>query len=363
MAPRWRAGLRAAHRWLGLSLGLLLLLAGMTGTLLVFAPALDEALNPGLLRAPAGTPRPLADIVARLRQDFGPQAAFTLRHIGRPGASLQATVSGPWQGVVYLDPVSGRELGRRAAGSGPVDTVFQLHSSLYAGDTGRALLAAAALSYALMWISGLALWWPARWRGALRVRRASGLTAWLFDLHRVAGALLGALVLVLVTSGAYLAWKPLSQWVTRLSGTVASPPPAAPAWPASVPEAVLLDEAVARARVHWPGASVGAVMVPVQGRGAWRVRLRLADDPHPVGMSSVWLEPTSARIVAAQRWNELDSGTRAYSWLYPLHVGRLAGPAGWLLTLVCGLALTVHGGSGLWLWWRRAGPGRGQRRP
>lgn len=68
MAARLRRGWLAVHRWLGLSLGLVLLLAGATGTLLVIAKPLDEALHPHLFRAAAGIARPLAQVVAGLRQ-------------------------------------------------------------------------------------------------------------------------------------------------------------------------------------------------------------------------------------------------------------------------------------------------------
>lgn len=90
-----------------------------------------------------------------------------MRNIGRAGESLHVAVSGPWRRTVYLDP-TGEELGRRAAPESFVNVVFELHSTLYAGDAGRGLLAAAALAYALMLASGTVLWWPARWRNALR---------------------------------------------------------------------------------------------------------------------------------------------------------------------------------------------------
>ncbi|WP_210235074.1 FAD-binding oxidoreductase, partial [Mesorhizobium sp. M2D.F.Ca.ET.233.01.1.1] len=34
------------------------------------------------------------------------------------------------------------------------------------------------------------------------------------------------------------------------------------------------------------------------------------DDPNPNGLTSVWLDPSTGRILAAQRWNALDLGAR-----------------------------------------------------
>lgn len=96
--------------------------------------------------------------------------------------------------------------------------LFELHSSLCAGDTARAVLALAALAYVAMLLSGLVLWWPRRRRQAFAVRTRSGTTVALLDLHRVAGAALRLLVLVSVVTGAYLAWRPIAGWVTTASG-------------------------------------------------------------------------------------------------------------------------------------------------
>lgn len=360
MRPSLRRGWLVAHRWLGLSLGLLLLLAGATGTLLVVAKPLDEALHPQLFRASSGPPTSLASVVVTLRTEFGPDAALTLRNLHRAGESLHVVVSGPWSGTVYFDPVTGKELGRRGAGEGFFNALFELHSSLYAGDAGRAALAAAAMGFVLMLASGVVLWWPARWGQALRVRKAGNFTGLLFDLHRVSGVCFGLLVLLAVSSGAYMAWKPLASWVTRLNGAPAARPPViARSLP---PREQLLDAAFVRALARWPGAEPGAVLIPGQGRGPWRVRVRLRDDPHPVGMSSVWIDPANGELAAAQRWTELDPGNRGYAFIYPLHVGRLGGKAMLLLTLAGGVALTGYGSTGLWLWWRRRVPHRPRRR-
>lgn len=341
-----------AHRWIGLGFGCVLLLAAITGSLLVLARPLDEAMHPRLFRAQGTAPAVLQPIVSRLRAEFGADAAFNIRLPAHPGESLRVSVSGPWNGTLFLDPASGLEAGRRAAGEGFFNVLFELHSSLYAGDTGRAVLALAALAYVAMLLSGLVLWWPRRWRRAFAVRTRSGPTVALLDLHRVAGAALGLLVLVSVVTGAYLAWRPIAGWVTAASGQ--SPRPVtAPRVEASGVASVSIDTALLRAQVHWPDAHVSAVHVPPRSLAAARARLRLPDDPHPIGMSTVWLDPASGRVRAAGRWSELDPGNRAFSFLYPLHTGDLAGAATSFAILLAGIALAGVGCTGLWMWYRR----------
>jgi uncharacterized iron-regulated membrane protein len=350
---RLRHGWRVLHRWVGLSFGCLLLVSAVSGIVLVFARPLDEALHPELFRSSGESRVALQTVVSRLRAEFGPEATFTLRLPVRGDGSLQATVSGPWHGTVYIDGASGKELGRRAAGEGFFNVLFELHGTLYAAEGGRATLAAAALAYCAMLLSGIVVWWPVRWDRAFCVRTRLGTAVALSDLHRVAGATLGIVVLVGVVSGAYLAWRPLAGWVTAIGGgSPAAAPPAIAPPPLHAVEAPV-DAALARAGEHWPGGIVSVVHVPPRSLAATRLRLRLPDDPHPIGMSMVWLDPLSGHARAARRWTELDAGTRAFSFIYPLHTGSLFGFPTLLLTIVGGIALGGFSLTGVWLWARR----------
>jgi uncharacterized iron-regulated membrane protein len=340
------------HRWLGLTLGGVLLVCALTGTLLVAAAPLDRALHPELFTVPGPGTGALAPLLQPLRAEFGAYAALRLRPPRQPGESLQVLVSGPWRGTVYLDAATGRELGRRGRDEGFFNLLFELHSRLLLEqDTGRAVLALVALACVAMLLTGAVLWWPARWRHAWTVKTRHGLTRALFDLHRVAGATLGLLVLVAVATGAYMAWKPLSGWVTAWAGQEPLRPPKVVPAPAGA-ATLDLDAAVARAQTLFPGSELGFVQLP-PGLAPVRVRLRLPDDPHPNGQTSVWLHPQTGQVLAAQAWSRLDAGAKAYSFIYPLHTGELGGPATLAATTVAGLALSGYGLSGLWLWWRR----------
>lgn len=349
------------HRWVGLVFGGLLLLVAVTGSLLVLARPLDETLHPGLFRASGTVTAPLAPVIAKLRGEFGPEAVFTLRLPLHPGESLQASVAGNWNGTVYLDPSTGQEQGRRASGSGFVNVLFELHSTLFAAETGRAILALAAFAYLVMWLTGLRLWWPVRWRHAFSVRVRAGLKPAVFDMHRVAGATLGLLVLVSVATGAYLAWRPLAGWVNQITGQSPAQAPAPRTLLSNGVFALTVDDAVQRARLEWSDGIASQVRIPPSNQTVVRVRVRLPDDPHPIGMSTVWLDSQSGKVLVARRWSDLDAGTRAFSVLYPLHIGGLAGVATILSTFAAGMTLVAHCVSGLWLWWLRRRARHGDR--
>ena len=344
-----------AHRWTALGLGWLLALTALLGAALVVAQPLDRWAHPGLFvskSAGSAPAAPLEPVRQRLLREFGPRTGLTLRPPRQPDDTLWVRVRGSWNGTVYLDPATGLEQGRRGEHEGAFNLLFEIHSSLLLEDTGKALLTSVALAYALLLLSGLVLWWPTRWPPSWRVELRRGLVRGLFDLHRTGGALLGLLVLVSVLSGAYMAWPPLRGFVSTLAGSAPTAPPPVPKGAVEGPPATL-DALLERARAVFPRQPIGYIHLPPQSARPVQVRFRLDDDPHPNGLSSVWLHPVSGEVLGARRWNALDPGARAVAVIYPLHTGALGGTAHSVLTALTGLVLGGLGFSGLWLWWRR----------
>lgn len=358
MSPLFRRAWFKAHTWLALSLGWLLAFNALLGAMLTVAKPLDQWFNSHLfVQSTEALAQPLASLDTLYKQlatELGPKANLTFRPPREPGESLHVYVSGSWEGRIYFDN-TGRELGRRGEIEGVYNLLFELHSTVLLGDFGRALLAAVALSYLLLLISGLVLWWPLRWPPSFKVRMNRGTFVALFDLHRTTGALLGLLIAVSVTTGAYMAWLPLRAAVSSLAGETQVKAPSVPK-DSIKPPRLSLDELVATAQTRFPGAMVGYVQTPGGADKAVRVRFKVEDDHHPNGLSSVWLNPYTGTILSTYRWNELDTGARIITVIYPLHTGELGGVALTIAVSLIGLLLAGLGISGIWMWTRRTWP-------
>jgi uncharacterized iron-regulated membrane protein len=363
---RWRPLVIRLHRWIALSAGLVLMLNAFTGLVLLSGRPLDEAFHPHLFKVvPQPTKLPLETIARQLRADF-PHQGFTLHPPRESDRSLDVSVRGDggWEGRVLIDPYSGERLGQRDRFGLNLDGLFELHSSLLADNTGRTILGLAASCMAVMFLSGLYLWWPIRWRQAFVVTLSGPRLRSLFDLHRVAGATLGLWVLTCVLTGGYLAYRPAQQWVNQLAG--AKPlqaPKLASAGASSIAPGRTLDQLVSTGDAALPGGTIGSIVLPAKQTSPVRLRKKMAGDPHPTGLSSIWLDPRSGQVLRVDRWNMLAPGERTTSWLYPLHSGQLAGAIGVVITAGGGLSLLGFGVSGSWLWWLRRTAKRPKRAP
>lgn len=368
------------HRWAALILGGVLILSGLTGGLLVAVRPLDRLLHPAYFVAesrPDARAVPLETVRRTLVDTFGPDASLTFDPPRKSGDTLQVRVRGGWRGTIYLNPSTGREQGRRAENEGVAAFLYQLHSALMLGQTGKAVLVWAALAYLVLMLSGLVIWWPRKWPPSLRMVLDKGTLRALFDVHRQGGAILAVFLAVSVATGAYLAWRPIGGWITAASGQARVVAPTLPELTgltagtaplqagmsqssAAMPplqtgtrEPPSLDAFAAAAKAEFPGGEIGFILYTPNRDRPMAIRMRVADDPHPNGRSTVWIDPRDGTVLAAHRWDALDPGTRINSVIYPLHTGELGGPAGEVVVGVLGLGLGVLGVSGLWLWWRR----------
>lgn len=138
------------HRWVGLLIAGFLFVSGVTGAVISWDHELDDILNPHLTEAHTpGLPQPSLELAKQI-ESRDPKIEVTFIPLaGEPGHSLAFGVSGrvdaktgeyviPDYNQVFIDPVSGEELGRRNWGAvWPITTenfvsfLYVLHYSLH----------------------------------------------------------------------------------------------------------------------------------------------------------------------------------------------------------------------------------------
>ncbi len=321
-------GWKAIHRWLGLTMGALAVVLGITGAVLAFDPvqeAWQAPAAPGDLSA--------ATLVERVTRTV--PSAEEIRHLPS-GAIVVFGFVGDQAQAHYVDPADGQVLGAWQPSALP-RWVKNLHRSLLLGDAGRWGAAGIALAMALISISALVLLlrrmggWrrlAARVRGTLAQR-----------IHVVTGRVVLAVLCLTSLTALFMSATTLGL-VALDAGTE--------------PDAV----SVVSGKAALSGAQLPALH-SLTVRDVRRLNFPDASDPEDTWKVATtqgegWIDAYSGQMLA---WQDATLAQQAYDWAVVLHTGEAAWPWAVVLGLV-GASVLLFWWSGVVIWWqaRRLAP-------
>ena len=319
---------KAIHRWLGLTLGTLAVVLGVTGAILAVDPVQQAWEAPA-----APDDLPVTTLVERVTRTI--PGAEEIRRLPS-GAIAVFSFAGDQPQASYVDPANGQVLGAWHPSALP-RWVKNLHRSLLLGDAGRWGAAGIALAMGLLCFSAMVLLlrrmggWrrlAARVRGSLAQR-----------IHVVVGrVVLAVLCLTSLTA--------LTMSVSTL-GLVK---------PDTRTEPEVLS--VLTGKLDLPVAQLGALQgIAVQDLR--KLNFPGATDPEDTWKVATvqgqgWIDRYSGQMLA---WQDATLAQRVYDLAVVLHTGEAAWP--WAVVLgLAGASVLLFWLSGVVIWWqaRRQAP-------
>lgn len=362
MSFRLRSMWVVAHRWIGLTAGLLFVLLGLTGSALVFHQAIDEWLNPEiLLTQEIGPRRPVQEIIAAAElaapgdsprayfADFPRRANDVWTIWFRTGAK-----DDPKFLQVYVDPYTAEVTGQRVWGEYLTTWIYALHSRLLTGRSGEIIVGVSGLIMLLSIGTGVYLWWPLwkhSWRAAVAVRGGRRLH---YDLHKVVGLASAALLAVLAFTGVYLIFP---EWIRPLAHVVSAEttfPKEKLRSRTDVHATLDADQATDIARQAIPGGELIRLHLPSRPDDPYVARVRQPDEiRRSSGYSRIWIDRHTGTLLAVRDWKERTAADTFIAWQFPLHNGEAFGLVGRWVVFAAGLTPAVLYVTGFLLWWRR----------
>ena len=349
------------HLWLGLTLGLVGALVGITGSILVFDTEIDGLLNPQRYAVSDVTHAlpPSAYVEQAARAAPGSRISF-LRMPDAAGMPVVAFAAARGEGGtparVFLDPLSARVVDVSATG-GLVAWVHGLHENLRLRvQHGREVVGAVGIAMLVSSLTGICLWWPGgrRFAASLGFRRGLPLTR---NLHYTFGFYGCVLLAMLSFTGIFIAFNDAGRAVVGAVLPVSAPVREVPAAESEQrARRIGVDEAVAIAAARHPGTKLWNVRMPAGARGAYRVNLsEPGEDAFQPGRGSVVFVSAAGEILRDVDAGSRTSGDAFLGALRTLHSGDALGLAGRVAICAAGLlpALFVVTGSVMWL--RRRG--------
>lgn len=340
------------HRWTGGLIGLVLLVLGLSGTVLLYRDTLvmlphasdEQVQQTGALIA--ATERLMADPA------------------NRPSSIVFASDS------FGLDRVSfGREAGAYADQAGNIITrwdspwqrpelfLFDLHHHLLAGEAGEIVAGIAGLCGLFFVISGIILWWRTRATFRLRLLPARMTRPAILWHHRDLGIVFAPLLLLVMFTGTTMIFRPVTALILGPSapGTIEAsfkPPEAQFGALADRPDWAAM---LGTARQRFPDAEIRILSLPREPGKPVAIRMKQPAEWLPNGRTTLWFAPDTGELVEARDALKAPGAAQVFNTFYPLHAAKVGGLAYRLAMTLVGLALSLLGSLTVWTFWFRRG--------
>lgn len=334
--------IRTLHAWAGAILALLLIVLGLSGSLLVLKDDWLRATVPAARVSVSPTPQALGAAAEALEQAHPGKIktlVFARPDLGIHRVYLQDDING------YADADGDRV--RTWRGNARAEAwIFDLHHHLLAGETGDVIVGISGLAGAALVLTGVIIWAPA-WRSfAWSLWPRSARRRDLVAAHRDTGMIFMAPVFALCLTGGAIIFHEQAQalLIAAFPGGIAAP--------TDKPEVgegdVDWPRALAAAQAQFPDATLRMAAWPAKPGAPVTIRMRQAGEWHPNGRTVVTIDPATSQVVRTLDSRALAPGMRAYNAFYPIHAASVGGRAYDLVIFASGLALAALGGVGLW---------------
>jgi uncharacterized iron-regulated membrane protein len=355
----------AIHVYVGLFLGGVFALLGLSGSVLVFYPEIDRTLNPATaIQSKAFTPPTVQAVFDQLSRQYPerqgpwriempltPSTPFMARYYNPPERAGQ--MFAPL--MVTLDPQTLAVTSSRFWGDYAMTWVFDLHYTFLMGSAGQTAVGVVGFFMAASLLTGLYLWWPSAarlWR-AMRPVLRRGPVLQTYDLHALAGLYGWLVLLVLALTGSALA---LPQTTQRMLAVWSDPQPSLQALSGLIPAGGVmlnLDDAVAVAQAKFPQAELRWIETPGLTGAPIALRFYQAGEPgRRFPSTRVWVHPLNGSVLMQSDATQNSSADTFKAWLHPLHNGEAFGLPGRVLACIAGILPTLLFVTG-WLRWRQ----------
>jgi len=376
------------HRYVGLTLLVLLLVNAVTGSVLAFQHELDRWLNPALFTTPRqGAALPPDALIARV-EAADPRLRVTLLPLDtRPGDAIELRVAARPHAVtgaqppldfdrLFVDRATGTVLGQRKWGAFRMDRphfmgwMNQLHRTFHLTEPwGRWVVGGLALAWLFASLIGAWLTLPAlpqtahafwnRWKPAWQIKRGASRQRLTFDLHRAGGLWTLAAAIVLAVTGVYfnLGNEVFRPAVRLFSPITPHPVQSLPRQAGTTrPPAYGIAAAIAGASQHLPPSAKGFLpwyASHLPDKGVYRIAFKedgMRERALRLRYEQIFIDDQTGALRGMTGYDSGTAADRFLIWQYPLHTGRILGWPGQVLVAVMGLVVAMLCVTGLLVW-------------
>ncbi|MEO6423660.1 MAG: PepSY-associated TM helix domain-containing protein [Candidatus Nitrotoga sp.] len=344
------------HMYTGLAIGLLLVLSGLTGSVLVFREEIEALVYPELMKSvPRDERVSLQSVLETVRHAYPEDKPYFIRMPRTPEQTYVVKMNSAHDLFVYVDPYNSMILGEHRQEDTFTGWVSLLHTELLSGDLGEIILGVSGLLLIGMSITGLVLWWPRKGKfvSGFKIQWAAHWKRMNFDIHRASGIYIVVFLLLTAFTGASLVFN---STVINLINVITQSPPRNAQPLSDIRQAHIskpaLDMMLNQADDMLPAITTW-INLPQKPGAPLVVRKKFLEEFHPNGRSFVYFDQYSGKVLQMENALTAPLGTRIFSTLYPIHIGAIGGTLTRVLQVIVGLSPLILFSTGYFIWWNR----------
>jgi uncharacterized iron-regulated membrane protein len=349
------------HRYLGLGIGLLLVIVGLTGSLLIFMPELDAQ----IIQQRFGyiTPQeqiiPVDQLVDTVKTTYAehpdwkvgqvqmlPDQKFYTIRLNRPDETQ-------WE--VFVNPYTGEVMGDRQRETAFFSRILDLHYALLSGQVGITIVGLAALLFCILSLTGIILW-PG-WRrliSGFKIKWNTHPKRVNYDLHKVAG-IATAIFLALISFTGFC-WNFYEYAEPAIYAATLTPkPPTVTSTPISGKAMLPLAQAFKQAEAALPGAVTTFITLPTKPDEVFEFYKKVPLDSEDFN-SYVKVDQYSGQVLQVQDSRKAGVGDLVLNSFNPIHYGTFGGLPTRIFYIFVGLSPLILFVTGLTMWRYRQRP-------
>jgi uncharacterized iron-regulated membrane protein len=206
----FRRALFQIHLWLGIGVGLYVLMISVTGSAIVLRPQFSRWFIPSEVVSTEGVELKGAELEARIAEVYQQYEIVMTVPSSRAGRATYVMLKENGEEVPhFFDQFTGVDLGPSYPWQvATVEWLTNLHDNLLSGRDGRKVNGWGGVLFLAMVISGLVLWWQGsrRWRDGLQIKRNSA-RSFNWQLHNFIGFWSLLLMFAWGVTAVYFAWS------------------------------------------------------------------------------------------------------------------------------------------------------------
>ncbi|QLE54273.1 PepSY domain-containing protein [Nostoc sp. TCL26-01] len=366
--PKLRAIAFHTHRWLGLIAGILLCIAGVTGSILVFWHEIDGA----VLAAQFGLVVPTGELLSPMAIAETVKAAYASKGLTLSSLRFPDRLDKPYVVSlldaanhylqVFVNPYTGKIIGDRQWETSWIGMIYGLHYKLLAGDTGTLIMGVVALLTVIINLTGIVLWpgwrklatgFKIKWNAHIKRRN--------FDLHKVAGIVTGTFLVLIGFTG--FAWNvPQAQVTAGIYAITLTNKPADPISQLIPGQSPLpITELIQRANAVVPNAKTTYIFFANKPESPFLVAKKQSQETSKYGNTRIYLDQFTGKVIQLQNGVKPSRAEAILNQFGSVHFGTFGGLPTRILYVFVGLTPLLLLITGLIMWLYRQNPDGGKR--